>query len=131
MVKKEVIKNGEELTLDVVTTLHIHGRTFKFVYFNSSSKYCSIEDKYITDGRLNTPLYAPALHPSTSLTGCIEQTRIDCECDELINQGIPPMIAVAMVATGLDSKTVKEKLKVATEEIAAPAQTKKPTGRHM
>lgn len=79
----------------VVRNLVILNRRFTVV--NNDCMYLSIEDKYITDGKLNTTLYGYQLHPSRDLDECIRNTENHVKIDDLISKGYTKMRAICTV----------------------------------
>lgn len=96
-----------------ITTLHTNGRTFAIVRYQG--KYCSIEEKFITDGKLNTPLYGPALHTGRTVAECVEFTCNACKVDELEAEGIDRMVACVMVVGNVSRDRAEEMLARAKE----------------
>ncbi|MCD8142328.1 MAG: hypothetical protein LUD83_03490 [Clostridiales bacterium] len=86
--------------MEAITTLKTHGRTFKIVHYDGY--FCAVEDKYITDGKLNTVLYGPALHTGSTVEECIRFTETACEVDDLVAQGVDARVAAIMVAGHVD-----------------------------
>lgn len=66
---------------------YVRGRNFVIVR-NCDGFYCAIEDKYITDGKINTSLSGQQLHASRSVAECLEDTRHAVEMDYYMEHGL-------------------------------------------
>lgn len=91
---------------DVITRFITNNRKFSII--KSDGVYLAIEDKYITDGRINTQLNGAQMNVSKTLDGCIENTERACKRDEYIEQGYSKLVAVEL-AYGY---TLEEALKI-------------------
>lgn len=69
----------------IVKDFSIRGRHFTIV--KHDKLYCAIEDKYITDGKINRQLWGPQLHPGETLEDCINSVTDAVEVDYLVEQG--------------------------------------------
>lgn len=69
-----------------ITTYHSRGRHFEIV-LNDEGYYLAIEDKYITDGRMNTTLNGLQMNANKDLELCLEHTRRDVEIAYLMSEG--------------------------------------------
>lgn len=69
----------------VIRELVIRGRHFTIVKTKRSDGewYLSIEDKYITDGKINKALNGLECHANRTLNGCINLTHDDVEIDHI------------------------------------------------
>lgn len=74
------------MTTTIVKNLIIRGRHFTIVK-NGDGFYLAIEDKYITDGKINQTLNGMQMHASKELNQCIEDTKNSVEIDWLVSQG--------------------------------------------
>ena len=74
------------MTTTIVKNLIIRNRHFTIVK-NGDGFYLAIEDKYITDGKLNQTLNGIQMHASKELNQCIEDTKNTVEIDWLVSQG--------------------------------------------
>lgn len=80
----------------VVKTLLIRERTFVVVQ-NDEGWYLAIEDKYITNGRVNTQLNGLQMHASKDLNECLRSTEASVDVDYLTSCGYTPMQAICAV----------------------------------
>ena len=69
----------------IIKTLKKHGRSFTIVK-NADGFYLAIEDKYITDGKLNTTLNGIQMNASKDLEKCIQTTIDHIEIEYLMNK---------------------------------------------
>ena len=70
----------------IVKTLVARNRHFTIIK-HESNMYCAIEDKYITNGKLNTKLNGLQMHANFGLDGCINDTINDVELEYLVSKG--------------------------------------------
>lgn len=78
-----------------ITTLVYKGRTFEIV--KKDGFYLAVEDKYLTDGIMNTTLNGLQMNASEELGRCINQTKNAVELDEYMEQGFTREEAVCKV----------------------------------
>lgn len=69
--------------------------------------YCAIEDKHITDGKLNKELNGFQMHADKNLDECIKMTRNQVEIDYLVNKGYSKAGAFCIVNNIKDVEMVK------------------------
>lgn len=101
----------EKMTI-VTNDYVVRGRHFTIVKETEghfAGFYHAIEDKYITDGRLNKTLNGAQLHASKELNTCLNNTRNSVEIDYLIEQGYSKAEAFAKVFD-LDVEDLPERL---------------------
>ena len=89
------------MTATIVKNLIIRDRHFTIVK-NADGFYLAIEDKYITDGKLNTTLNGIQMMASKELNQCLENTRNEVEIDWLVSQGHSKAEAFAIHFNMLD-----------------------------
>ena len=63
-------------------------RDRKFTIVKQDDFFLAIEDKYITDGKVNTQLNGLQMHASKDLNDCLNTTKDCVEVDYLIQQGM-------------------------------------------
>lgn len=78
----------------VVKDFSIRGK--HFVIVKHQDLYCAIEDKYITDGKVNKCLNGLEMHAGKTLEDCINFTTDYAEIEYLIGQGHTRAEAVAI-----------------------------------
>ena len=78
VLSKPVMKEQLEV---VVRELVVRGRSFVICRSTKWNKYVSIEDKYITAGRLNRELNGVQMHVGDTVADCIDRTKNDVEVD--------------------------------------------------
>lgn len=84
------------MTKTIIRTLSARNRHFTIVQ-DEQGFYCAIEDKYITDGKLNTTLNGFQMHASKDLDACVKGT-IECvEIEYLMDEGYTKAQAFAKV----------------------------------
>lgn len=82
-----------------ITTLIARGMKFEIV--KDERGYWAIEDKYITDGKLNTQINGITGCLKDNLNDCIEQAKIRAEVHYLIEvEGVDRMDAVRIAVLG-------------------------------
>lgn len=69
-------------------------RNRKFTIVKKDGFFCAIEDKYITDGKLNTALNGLQMHASKDLNICLNTVKACVEVDHLVQQGMSRQEAV-------------------------------------
>ena len=69
-----------------ITTLTTCNRNFTIVYHHEH--YCSIEDKYITDGKLNKRLTGIELHACKNFQDCVDLTIACCTIEKWCEEGM-------------------------------------------
>lgn len=69
----------------VVQDFSIRGK--HFVLVKHQNVYCAIEDKYITDGKINKRLNGLEMHVGKTLEECINYTTDYAEVEYLVEQG--------------------------------------------
>ena len=69
-------------------------RDRKFTIVKKDGFFCAIEDKYITDGKLNTALNGLQMNASKDLNMCLNTTKSCVEIDHLVQQGMSRREAV-------------------------------------
>lgn len=70
----------------IIKNLVVRGRRFTIVQ-NEDGFYLAIEDKYITNGKLNTPLNGFQMYASKDLNGCLNTCKTQVEIAYLVEQG--------------------------------------------
>lgn len=83
----------EAITNKMVTTFHTEGRTFHIVFNEESAMYLAIEDKYVTDGKLNCKLNGLQMKANKTLEGCLDQVEFECKVEKLVASGMDIMEA--------------------------------------
>lgn len=82
-----------------ITTLK--ARNMRFEVVQDERGFWAIEDKYITDGKLNKQINGITGNLRDTLEACIESARIHAEVDYLINvEGYDRMEAVEKAVLG-------------------------------
>lgn len=77
------MKNADAL---VIKTLAVRNRNFTVIY--KDNFYMAIEDKYITDGKMNTTLNGLQAYASKELNICINSVTKAVEMDYLMENGM-------------------------------------------
>ena len=80
----------------VIKTLEARERHFTIIK-HESGMYCAIEDKYITNGVLNTTLNGLQMHANSELEECIKDTLNCVEVEYLMTKGYSKVQAVCEV----------------------------------
>jgi hypothetical protein len=94
--RKSPNKEDKDMKKTVVKTLVTRNRHFTIIR-HESGMYCAIEDKYITDGKLNTKLNGLQMHANFELDGCINDTINDVELEYLESKGYTKAEALSKV----------------------------------
>ena len=81
---------------NIIKNLVVRDRHFTVVK-NAEGWYLAIEDKYITDGRLNRTLNGFQMYADKDLNGCLNTCKTQVEVDYLVNQGYSKAEAFSMV----------------------------------
>lgn len=81
--------------LNIIKKLEAHNR--KFVIVKHEGMYCAIEDKYITDGKINQQLNGLQMKASDNVDDCIQNTLNSVEIDWLVSEGMTKAQAFASV----------------------------------
>lgn len=96
------------MTATIVKNFIIRNRHFTIVK-NADGFYLAIEDKYITDGKINTTLNGAQMHASKDLNQCLEDTKNAVEIDWLVSQGHSKAEAFAIHFNMLDQLEIIKK----------------------
>ena len=83
--------------MTIVKNYTVRGRHFTIVKREEDGFYCAIEDKYITNGRLNRTLNGAQMHCADSLSRCLDNTQRSVDIDYYVEQGKSKAEAFAMV----------------------------------
>lgn len=75
-------------------------RNKKFEVVQDEKGFWAIEDKYITNGKLNRQINGIQGHLRETLEDCLETARISAEVDYLISNGVNAKEAIEMVIMG-------------------------------
>lgn len=81
-----------------ITTLKVRNKSFEIV--KDEKGFWAIEDKYITDGKLNKQINGITGHLRETLEQCIESARMSAEVDYLVSEGWDATEAVMKVCMG-------------------------------
>ena len=81
-----------------ITTLKARNKTFEIVH--DEKGFWAIENKYITDGKLNQQINGITGHLRDNIEACIESAKISAEVDYLINTGLNKMEAIEKAVFG-------------------------------
>lgn len=81
-----------------ITTLKARNLTFEIV--RDERGFWAIEDKYITDGKLNQQINGLTGNLRDNLEDCIASAKIHAEVDYLISTGLDPMEAIERAVLG-------------------------------
>lgn len=101
------------MTTTIIKKLVVRGRHFT-ICRNQDGWYLAIEDKYITNGRINQTLNGFQMHAHEELARCIKTTQDAVETDYLVEQGHSRAEAFCMVNNMMDNlDMVKELFKEA------------------
>lgn len=84
----------------VVKDFSIRGK--HFVIVKHQDLYCAIEDKYITDGKVNKRLNGGEMHAGQTLEDCIHFATDYAEVEYLVEQGHTRAEAIAIYWDMLD-----------------------------
>ena len=84
----------------VIKDFSIRGK--HFVIVKHQDMYCAIEDKYITDGKINKQLNGIEMHAGNTLEDCIHFATDYAEVEYLIEQGHTRAEAIAIYWNMLD-----------------------------
>lgn len=84
----------------VIKDFSIRGK--HFVIVKHQDMYCAIEDKYITDGKINKCLNGAEMHAGQTLEDCIHFTTDYAEIEYLREQGHTRAEAIAIYWNMLD-----------------------------
>lgn len=74
------------MTATIIKNYIVRGRHFTIVK-NAEGFYLAIEDKYITDGKINTTLNGVQMNASKDLNQCLDLVKSEVEIDYLVEQG--------------------------------------------
>lgn len=80
---------------NVIRNLEVRGRHFTIAK-NDEGFYMAIEDKYITDGKMNTTLNGLQMHASKDLNDCLKGVNDEVEVEYLISTGKTKAQAMAI-----------------------------------
>ena len=81
-----------------ITTLKVRSRSFEIV--KDEKGFWAIEDKYITDGKLNCQINGITGNLRDTLEACIESARNHAEIEYLISEGWDRLEAIQHVIMG-------------------------------
>ena len=81
------------MMITVIKNVVMRNRHFTVVK-NEEGFYLSIEDKYITDGKINQTLNGIQMHASKSLDKCLQGVQDEVEVQYLISLGMDLMDAM-------------------------------------
>ena len=81
------------MTTTVIKTFTCRHRNFTIV--NQNGWYCAIEDKYITDGKINTALNGWQMFADRELSRCLDRAKDRVELDYLESTGMTKAEAFA------------------------------------
>ena len=79
----------------VIKNYTLRGRHFTIVK-NEEGFYLAIEDKYITDGKINTTLNGVQMNASKDLNQCLDLVKSEVEMDHLVSKGYSKAEAFAI-----------------------------------
>ncbi len=82
----------------MIRTLVAEGRTFTIVHSAEYNKYLAIEDKYITDGKLNQQLNGFQMHASDTVDECVNITIMSCRIDRMKAEGMSEQDIMSEIA---------------------------------
>ena len=80
----------------IIKNFVVRNRNFTVVK-NEQDFYCAIEDKYITDGRLNRQLNGFQMYASKDLNDCLNTCKTQVEVEYLVSNGYTKAEAFAKV----------------------------------
>lgn len=80
---------------NIIRNLVVRGREFAIVK-NDEGFYLAIEDKYITDGKMNTTLNGIQMHASKDLNDCLKGVNDEVEIEYLVSTGKTKAQAMAI-----------------------------------
>lgn len=72
----------------LIKKITAEGRNFTVVFNKEYNKYLAIEEKYITDGKLNQQLNGLQMHARDTLEECIQETEMTCKIDKMKEAGM-------------------------------------------
>ena len=88
-------------TIVIIKEFITRNRKFTIV-LNEQKFYCAIEDKYITDGKINQELNGLQMYCDKDLNACLDHVRDAVEMDYLISQGMDKAEAFCKVFNMMD-----------------------------
>jgi len=80
----------------IIRNFVVRNRNFTIVQ-NEQGFYLAIEDKYITDGKLNRTLNGFQMYANKELNGCLNTCKNQVEIEYLVEQGYSKAQAFATV----------------------------------
>lgn len=84
------------MTNTIIKNFVVRNRNFTIVR-NEDGWYLAIEDKYITNGKLNTTLNGFQMYASKDLNDCLDTCQKQIEIEYLISQGFTKAEAFAKI----------------------------------
>lgn len=88
-------------TIVIIKEFIARSRKFTIV-LNEQKYYCAIEDKYITDGKINQELNGLQMYCDRDLNACLDHVRDAVEMDYLMSQGVSKAEAFCTVFNMMD-----------------------------